>query len=193
VTLRACKLRNGRAYDPPANMSCETAAVVARAFDIATALRAKELSITHLWAALASEPSIARSLWFGTLQRPDDCAEAQVRRRLLRRWKVPNLQRSPQAGRPRLPLSSLALGVLWRTVEEACQLGHADIGPEHLLLALMHAKRAALFKNAETYSLTYVSIRHEVVEFRRTNRAVEAGGRKRQTLEAVALPGTTVG
>jgi hypothetical protein len=90
---RVRQSRNGLVFDPPANMNCEAAAVVARAFDIAAVLNATDVCLTHLWASLASEPSVGRSLWFGTLQSPDDRTEAQLRRQMLRRLKVPNLQR----------------------------------------------------------------------------------------------------
>jgi ATP-dependent Clp protease ATP-binding subunit ClpA len=170
---RVRQSKNGHVFDPPANMNCEAAAVVARAFDIAALLNAKEVCLTHVWASLASEPSVGRSLWFGTLQCPDDRTEAQLRRQMLRRLKVPNLQRRALPKRPRLPLSDALRDVLRRAVEEARQLAHA-IGSEHLLLALMHAKRANLFKDAETYSLAYVTTRQEVIALRPARRTLES-------------------
>ena len=63
---------------------------------------------------------------------------------------------------PRRRLSSSAHDVLWRAVEESLQLGHAAVSSEHILLALMHAKRAELFDRAEAYGRSYLSVRRKV-------------------------------
>jgi ATP-dependent Clp protease ATP-binding subunit ClpA len=179
LKLRVRQSRNGLVFDPPGNTNCEAAAVIARAIDIAAVLNAKVVCLTHLWTALVSELSVGRSLWFGTLQSPDDRTEPQLRRQMLGRLKVPNLQRRALPKSPRLPLSDALHDLLRRAVEEARQLAHA-IGSEHLLLALMHAKRAALFKDAETYSLAYVTTRQEVIALRPTRRTVASRNGKQR-------------
>lgn len=87
------KPSNPQPYDPPGNMSCEAAAVIARAFDFAAGLHDTHVRLKHLWAAIASEPCTGRSIWFGTHRRPDERAEARVRRRFLRQWGVAGLLR----------------------------------------------------------------------------------------------------
>src|SRR5262249_40499112 len=84
-------------YEPPGNMSCEAAAVVARAFAFAAYRRDTLLQTMHLWAAIAAEPSAARSLWFGTHRQPDERAETRIGRQRLRgggcRMREPGLVR----------------------------------------------------------------------------------------------------
>jgi hypothetical protein len=80
---------------------------------------------------------------------------------------------------PRLPLSDLAANILRRAMEEARQLAHA-IGSEHLLLALMHAKRADLLRDAETYSQAYVTTRQEVIALRPARRTVASRNGKQR-------------
>lgn len=155
--------RAGYSYVPPANMRCDAAALVARSFDIAAALCASQVELMHLWAALAYEPSAARSMWFGTWDRPDRRAEARVRRKLLRRWRVPNLQRVAVTDGPRLPLADVTCRVLWRAADEANELIHESIGPEHILLALMYAKHADLVRNTEAYSRECFAVRKQII------------------------------
>lgn len=178
-----------RRYNPPANMSCETAAVIATAFEFAAALRAKQVSITHLWAALASGPCTGRSLWFGTLLNPDDRAEARVRRRLLRQWGISNLRRIRVQMRPRVPLAFGTCRVLERAAAEARELNHPDIGTEHLVLALMQAKREGLFRDAETYSVAYFAVRREL-QLQRAQQAARrrAGDGRSPANRALEIP-----
>jgi hypothetical protein len=161
-------------YDPPGNLTCEAAAAVARAFEFAAGLRDTHVRLTHLWAAIASEPSAGRSVWFGTHRRPDaDRAEAQVRRQMLRRFKVlgllrrertpgPEDERSRRTPPPQLPLAHVTRQVLRRAVREARELGHARIGTEHFVLALMRQVRARLFRGAERYCEANLEVRREV-------------------------------
>lgn len=161
-------------YDPPANMSCEAAAVVARAFDFAAGLGDTHVRLKHLWAAIASEPSTGRSIWFGTHQRPDERVEARVRRRFLRQWKVTGLLQqerklpAPERPRPQLPLAGVTRQVLRRAAQEARELAHPRIGTEHLVLALMRQVRARLFRDAAKYYCAYLEVRREVADFART-------------------------
>lgn len=155
--------QDGHSYVPPDNMRCDAVALVARAFDIAAVLRSTRVELIHLWAALAYEPSAARSMWMGTLDRPDRRAEARVRRAWLRRWKVPNLERTPSPRGPRLPLADITCRVLWRAADEASQMVHESIGPEHILLALVYTKHAELVRNQEAYSRTCFGIRKQVI------------------------------
>jgi len=116
------------------------------------------IATEHVLIALAEPPGIAARV----------LAEQGLDRERLRDESARRVTRSPTTiTRPQLPFTPSAKRVLERSVEEARALGQ-EIGPEHLLLALLGEPDGVASQVLADLGLELGAVRERIAELART-------------------------